>query len=127
MRPPPFPLRTLAIGLAAGSFLLSSCTQTPQQGAIVEVGATDQPSGDANPSGDQPAPAPAKPKQRSDYPLATRIEGKKSQVISPYKPHNIIDVKGFRSGQLARDPSTAPIDPTSGKPDMSQSKIFELP
>jgi hypothetical protein len=115
MRPPPFPLRTLAIGLAAGSFLLSSCTQTPKQGAAVGTGS------------DQPAPAPAKPQQRSDYPLATRIEGKKSQVISPYKPHNIIDVKGFRSGQLARDPSTAPIDPTSGKPDMSQSKIFELP
>ena len=73
MRSPPFPLRTLAIGLAAGTFLLSSCTQTPKQGAAVGTGS------------DQPAPAPAKPQQRSDYPLATRIEGKTTQVISARK------------------------------------------
>ena len=115
MRFPPFPLRTLATGLAVGTFLLSSCTPSPRQGTASGTG------------GDPPAPAPAQPKKRSDYPLATRIEGKKAQVISPYKPHNLIDVKGFRSGQLARDPSTAPLDPTTGKPDMAQAKIFELP
>jgi hypothetical protein len=26
-------------------------------------------------------------------------------VTSPYEPYNIIDIEGFRSGQLARDPS----------------------
>jgi hypothetical protein len=26
-------------------------------------------------------------------------------VISPYEPYHVIDIEGFRSGQLARDPS----------------------
>ena len=75
----------------------------------------------------QPAPKPAKPKKTSNYPLATPIEGKPGQVISPFKPHNVIDVRGYRTGQLARDPSTAPIDPTTGKADINQAKIFEIP
>jgi hypothetical protein len=38
------------------------------------------------------------------YPAAQKTTNP-SQVISPYPPHNVIDVEGFRSGQLARDPS----------------------
>jgi hypothetical protein len=38
----------------------------------------------------------------------------------------VIDVKGFRPGQLARDPSTAPVG-ADGKPDISKAKIFEIP
>jgi len=46
---------------------------------------------------------------RRDYPVAERT-AKPNQVISPYGPkYNVIDVTGFRSGQLARDPSNGKI------------------
>lgn len=50
----------------------------------------------------QPAP------ERKEYPVATRTT-KAHEVISPYQPHNVIDVEGFSSGQLARDPSNGKI------------------
>jgi hypothetical protein len=43
-----------------------------------------------------------------DYPLARRTANP-NQVISPYEPYNVIDVEGFTSGQLARDPSNKKI------------------
>jgi|AntRauTorckE6833_2_1112554.scaffolds.fasta_scaffold109998_1 hypothetical protein len=50
-----------------------------------------------------PAPAP-----RQEYPVAERTDNPR-QVISPYEPYNVIDVEGFRSGQLAKDPSNGKI------------------
>ncbi len=38
------------------------------------------------------------------YPVAERTANP-NQVISPYAPFNVIDITGFNSGQLARDPS----------------------
>jgi len=38
------------------------------------------------------------------YPMAQRTEIP-NQVISPYAPFNVIDITGFNSGQLARDPT----------------------
>lgn len=38
------------------------------------------------------------------YPVAERTANP-NQVISPYAPYNVIDITGFNSGQLARDPS----------------------
>jgi hypothetical protein len=32
-----------------------------------------------------------------------------NRVISPYPPYNVIDVTGFESGSLARDPSNKKI------------------
>ena len=71
---------------------------------------------------DQPAPGmtpgPAAPQQKpptdvtsppSDpvadgkHPLA-RKTANPNEVISPYPPHHRIDITGFKSGQLARDP-----------------------
>lgn len=46
-------------------------------------------------------PAPTRP---GEYPTAQRTANP-NEVISPYEPYNVIDVEGFRSGQLARDPS----------------------
>jgi hypothetical protein len=51
--------------------------------------------------------APATPAV-STYPTATRTANP-SQVLSPYEPFNVIDVDGFKSGQLARDPSNQKI------------------
>lgn len=50
---------------------------------------------------DTPPPEPTRP---GEYPVA-RPTDKPNEVISPFPPHNVIDVEGFRSGQLARDPS----------------------
>ncbi|MEK7950895.1 hypothetical protein WKV53_10325 [Luteolibacter sp. Y139] len=50
-----------------------------------------------------PAPAP-----RPTYPDAKRTANS-NQVISPYAPYNVIDVEGFKSGALAKDPSNGKI------------------
>lgn len=52
---------------------------------------------------------PEPPRQtRDSYPTAERTANP-NQVLSPYKPYNVIDVEGFRSGQLAKDPSNGQI------------------
>jgi hypothetical protein len=53
---------------------------------------------------------PDAPRQmtRNDYPVAQRTEDP-NQVLSPYEPFNVIDIEGFRSGQLAKDPSNGKI------------------
>jgi hypothetical protein len=50
-----------------------------------------------------------------DYPLATRTSNP-GTVISPFAPYNVIDVTGFQSGQLAKDPT-----------DPSNPRIFRIP
>ncbi|WP_411827750.1 hypothetical protein [Luteolibacter sp. AS25] len=45
---------------------------------------------------------------RDQYPTATGTANP-NQVLSPYKPYNVIDIEGFRSGQLAKDPSNGQI------------------
>ncbi|MDC0088076.1 hypothetical protein OAI07_00885 [Akkermansiaceae bacterium] len=59
--------------------------------------------------------------------LATKIEGEPNMVISPYKPYNKIDVKGYKTGDKVGDPSTIKADPATGKADMSTMKTFLLP
>jgi len=50
-----------------------------------------------------------RPPTREQYPTAERTDNP-NQVISPYAPdYNVIDVEGFRSGQLAKDPSNGKI------------------
>lgn len=39
-----------------------------------------------------------------DYPVG-HPTSERNQVISPYSPYNIIDVRGYHPGQLVRDPS----------------------
>ena len=57
----------------------------------------------------QPVPPPSTtPSSNGNYPLATRTNNP-NQVISPYEPFEHIDITGFRSGQLARDPSNKKI------------------
>lgn len=60
--------------------------------------------------GTQPTPPltpPVPPAEK--YPTAERADNP-NHVISPYGPDfNVIDVQGFRSGQLAKDPSNGKI------------------
>jgi hypothetical protein len=63
---------------------------------------------DQAPSGDPvPAPQPTPP-GIGGYPTATKTANP-NQVLSPYEPYNVIDVEGFKTGQLARDPSNQKI------------------
>jgi hypothetical protein len=62
---------------------------------------------DNDPAPEPPAP-PSPPTATGGYPTATRTENP-DQVLSPYEPYNVIDVAGFKSGQLARDPSNQKI------------------
>jgi hypothetical protein len=49
-------------------------------------------------------PAPVQPPTATGgYPTA-QPTANPDQVLSPYEPYNVIDVAGFKSGQLARDP-----------------------
>jgi hypothetical protein len=56
----------------------------------------------------EPDPEPQRPTRPGEYPTA-RKTANPNEVISPYEPYNVIDVEGFRSGQLARDPSNQKI------------------
>ncbi|MES2440725.1 MAG: hypothetical protein V4584_16785 [Verrucomicrobiota bacterium] len=53
-------------------------------------------------------PEPPPPTATGGYPTATRTANP-DQVLSPYEPYNVIDVAGFKTGQLARDPSNQKI------------------
>ncbi|NJM38745.1 MAG: hypothetical protein HC845_13235 [Akkermansiaceae bacterium] len=58
---------------------------------------------------DPPIQPPARPgRNAKEYPVAERTANP-NQVRSPYEPYNVIDVEGFTSGQLARDPSNQKI------------------
>lgn len=70
---------------------------------------------------------PNTPVTAGSIPLATAIEAEPNMVISPYKPYNKIDVKGYKSGETVGDPSTAIIDPKTGKANMSTVKAFLIP
>lgn len=48
-------------------------------------------------------PAIPDPEPEPEYPVA-RSSDSPGEVFSPYPPHQRIDVSGFRSGQLAKDP-----------------------
>jgi hypothetical protein len=52
------------------------------------------------PSPPAPDPAPTRP---GEYPVA-KPTAKADEVVSPYEPYNIINVEGYRSGELVRDP-----------------------
>ena len=54
-------------------------------------------------------------------------QGRSNMVVSPYRPYNIIDVKGYRSGDIVGDPSTAKVNPATGKLDTNTSKHFRIP
>ena len=122
------PIRMLKLALvgSAGLVLLSSCyfygpppPRRPHAGPYGPVAPYQQQRpGMENPYAgqqppqqqggrQQPAPAP-EPTQRPEHPVA-KATANPDQVLSPYPPYNVIDVAGFKSGQLARDPSNGKI------------------
>ncbi len=116
--------RIVPSALAAATVLLTSCIP-PEDGPPARFqpnppsppervdpnGQTPDPYGqnhDISPPAPPTPPEPAPPSRPGDYPLA-RPTAKPGEVISPYEPYNVIDVAGFHSGQLARDPSNKKI------------------
>ncbi len=114
---------TMTKSILAGAsivLLLNSCfTSYPDPGYGPPPGSTYAPPVSpgyappySSPAPTDTPPAPGAP-VRQDYPVAEKT-GNPNRVISPYGPnYNVIDVSGFRSGQLARDPSN--------------NKIFRVP
>ena len=78
-------------------------------------------------------PEPVAEKSSDGYLIGTKMinpetgQPVKDHYISPFKPYNPIVAKGFKSGQLAGDPSTIKVNPKTGKPDKSTMQIFKLP
>lgn len=54
-------------------------------------------------------------------------KGNPKMVISPYRPYNLIDVTGYKKGDIVGDPSTAQKDSKTGKIIESTSKYFRIP
>jgi|GEM_PF-726629 len=93
-----------ALGAAAGAGIAAG----PESGAYAPLGS---PGASANSGGYEQPAAPAAPRTSTgpgNYPYAEKTANP-DQVLSPYAPYNVIDVAGFRSGQLARDPSNQKI------------------
>ena len=101
---------------AASAFILAACEPPPRvppprftpnppyaPQPVDPYGQPSDPYGQEN----QPPP-PQEPLAPGEYPTA-RSTANPNEVISPYEPYNVIDVEGFTSGQLARDPSNRKI------------------
>ena len=54
-------------------------------------------------------------------------QGRGNMVMSPFRPYNIIDVTGYTRGDIVGDPSTALINPRTGKRDSKTAKTFRIP
>ncbi|MEO0446288.1 MAG: YMGG-like glycine zipper-containing protein, partial [Verrucomicrobiota bacterium] len=114
------------LGLLSLTFLTTSCEPSARSGAIAGaaagalVGAISDDDGDvirnAAIGAGIGAAAGAVVKARryrgggasgtsGNYPTASRT-GDPNLVKSPYSPYNVVDVRGFRSGELAIDPTT---------------------
>lgn len=94
---------------------------------IITAGVTVLFSACSSSTGSSTVPAPEVP-DLSDIPVGRPDpSGRKNMVISPYRPYNLIDVTGYRSGDIAGDPSTAKKDPKTGKIIESTSKYFRIP
>ncbi len=92
--------------LFAATMLLAACTPPPdvppprfKPNPPYPPEIVDPPLDTTNPA--PPPPAPTRP---GEYPIAQPTTNP-NEVISPYEPYNVIDIEGFRPGQLARDPS----------------------
>jgi len=93
-----------AMGAAAGAGIASGPESAPyaaqgDPGNSPNIGGYEQPAASTPP---RTSPGPG------NYPYAEKTANP-DQVLSPYAPYNVIDVAGFRSGQLARDPSNQKI------------------
>jgi hypothetical protein len=94
---------------AAAAVILSSCIPPPPVPPPRFTPNPPYPPQPVDPHAQVPAPAPPPPPTSpGGYPTAERTTNP-NEVLSPYEPHHVIDIEGFSSGQLARDPSNQKI------------------
>jgi hypothetical protein len=82
--------------------------QDPRDQRPPYYGEQGNPRPDYDPRYGEPQPPVERVPPREQYPVAERTDNP-NRVLSPYAPFNVIDVEGFRSGQLAKDPSNGKI------------------
>lgn len=91
-------IKGAALGAAAGT-----------AAAAIHEDSKRRRAGDPPPTGTNNPPPPSNGSSSSGgYPVARRTSNP-NQVISPYPPYNVIDITGFKSGDLARDPGNRKI------------------
>ena len=101
-------------GLTAISLAIASCVPTPTSGNNPSTSGSE-------------VPAP-QIQDLSKIPVGRPDPtGRANMVISPYRPYNIIDVKGYRSGEIVGDPSTGKANPSTGQLDSRTAKFFRVP
>ena len=106
--------KSVALLAAASLTGLSSCIYPPPPPPHTPFGpkppfAPDPYGNDISPPPPiAPSPDPDPEPRNGEYPTA-KPTANPNEVISPYAPYNVIDVTGFSSGKLARDPSNQKI------------------
>jgi hypothetical protein len=100
-----------AVGAGLGAGAAAIQENEARRRDYERYGIPPQQGGGYRQGGSPPPPPPTSPPPRAgtgDYPTATWTDVP-NQVRSPYPPHGKIDVTGFRSGQLAKDPKSGRI------------------
>ena len=110
--------------LSAAAAIVASCAPYPQGTNPINSTVDKLQSTTANLN---TAATPAPPKITSLPTGRLTANGDPNLIISPYKPYNIIDVTGYKSGEVVGDPSTATVDPKTNKRIESTSKHFLIP
>lgn len=107
-----------AVALAITALTLNACSppepppapyfipNPPYPPQPVDPATAHEPQAPGIDGGISPSTAPSP--RIGEYPLA-KPTSNPNQVISPYEPYHTIDISGFTSGQLARDPSNRKI------------------
>jgi len=104
--------RTLALSVASASIVVFSSCVNP-----IGVPAPLQ----------KPAAIPSNVIPTAKPVLDANGQARKDLYISPYSPFNPIDTRGYSSGDIVGDPSTAKVSKKTGKPILSTSRGFKLP
>jgi hypothetical protein len=106
--------RLLSIAVASLAGLVSCAAPPPPRfqtdpSVVIDPVSPDEAQGDVSaPTDPMPSAPTTPPATPGAYPTAQRTANPE-QVISPYEPFNVIDVAGFASGKLVRDPSNQKI------------------
>lgn len=132
-------VRGAAIGAAAGTGVTAyqeerqrRSNATPNNNQSYQQPA---PQSSYQPPATIPSTPSRSPSSSGSYPVAT-AGITPNTAISPYAPYNVLDITGYKAGDKVCDPSTIPVDPTTGKQyinpttgrlDVKKGKYFLVP
>lgn len=120
-----------ATSIAACALLTSCDPGSYNAGANPPTGGT---TAQASPSTSEPAATKPKYPQLDagkKYPMGFALikdeKPVKNRVISPFRPYNVLNISGMRSGAVVGDPYTRTKNQKTGKLVNSSAKLFRLP